>query len=86
MRSKVAKRILGDTPQEVKDRAKKWAEEILKQNQTESEEQFKEYIMYGSLLYALNEHGNKVWIKRITGDENFEVKPVSVINGKIVEE
>jgi len=86
MRSKIAKRILEQTPQEVKEKALKWAEEILKENQTVSEEQFKEYVMYGSLLYALDEHGNKVWLKRIIGNENFEVKPVSVINGKIITE
>jgi restriction endonuclease Mrr len=86
MRSKIAKRILEQTPQEVKEKALKWAEEILKENQTVSEEQFKEYVMYGSLLYSLVEHGYKVWLKRIIGNENFEVKPVSVINGKIITE
>jgi len=86
MKSKIAKRILEKTPQEVKEKALEWAEEMLKENQTESEEQFKEYVMYGSLLYALDDHGNKVWLKRITGSGNFEFKPVNVINGKIVEE
>ncbi len=38
MRSKTAKRILEQTPQEVKERALKWAEEMLKENKTESEE------------------------------------------------
>ena len=35
MRSKTAKRILEQTPQEVKDRALKWAEEILKEKTIE---------------------------------------------------
>jgi hypothetical protein len=50
----------------------------------ELSEQMKEYILFGSLLYAQNEKGEKVWLKRITGNENHEVKPVSVINGQIV--
>jgi hypothetical protein len=50
----------------------------------ELSEQMKEYILFGSLLYTQNEKGEKVWLKRITGNENYEVKPVSVINGQIV--
>jgi hypothetical protein len=68
--------------------AKEWAEKTLKEApQTsfdETAEQFKELMLFGSLLYAQNEKGEKVWLKRITGNENYEVKPVSVINGQIV--
>jgi hypothetical protein len=84
MRSRTAKRILEETSQETKEKVQKWAEEVIEHNKTEFEEQFKEQLIYGSLLYALDEHGNKVWLKRLTGDEKFEVRPVSVINGKIV--
>lgn len=68
-----------------KQQVEKWAEKTLEETpQTEElSEQMKELMLFGSLLYALNEKGEKVWLKRITGDETFEVKPVSVINGQI---
>lgn len=71
-----------------KQEAKEWAEKILKEQPqveyNETAEQLHELMLFGSLLYAQNEKGEKVWLKRMIGDENFEVKPVSVLNGQII--
>lgn len=53
-------------------------------NKTELEEQFKEFLIYGYLLFAQNEKGEQVWLKRITGDEDYIITPVSVLNGQII--
>ena len=53
-------------------------------DKTELEEQFKKFLIYGSLLFAQNERGEKVWLKRIIGDEEYKVTPVSVLNGQII--
>lgn len=64
MRTKTAKRILSETPQEVKDRAEKWAEEVLN-NVTIDSDEFLELAILGTLLYKVDENGNKTRIKRM---------------------
>ena len=71
--------------EEVKINAEEWVEKILKETVTDNlSEMLKEELIYGSLLFAQNEKGEIQWLKRMTGEENFEVKPVSVLNGQII--
>jgi len=60
-----------------------WAEEELKKIEQEAKDSFLEFALLGSLLYETDEHGNKTRIKRINTETEFEVKPVSIIDGKI---
>lgn len=53
-------------------------------SKTELEEQFKELLIYGSLLSVQNERGEQVWLKRITGEQEYKITPVSVLNGQII--
>lgn len=64
----------------MKSKAEKWAEEELEQ---EIKDSFLEFALLGSLLYKVDEQGNKFRIKRIDSETEFEVKPVFMIDGKL---
>lgn len=71
--------------EEVKINVEEWADKILTETVTDNlSEMLKEELNYGSLLYAQDEKGELQWLKRMTGEENFEVKPVSILNGQII--
>lgn len=67
MKSKTAQRILKETPQEVKDKARKWAEQILEESNTKEEfdKKFKEFLVLGSLIYKEESDGSLTWIPRL---------------------
>lgn len=67
MESKTAKRVLEETPQEVKDKSREWAEKVLEDvnMKKELDDQFKEYLLLGSLMFKDNQDGSLTWIPRL---------------------
>ena len=67
MKSKTAQRILEETPQEVKDRAREWAEKVLEESSIKVEmyKQTEEFLLLGSLMFKDNEDGSLTWIPRL---------------------
>ena len=67
MRSKTAKRILEETPEEIKNKAKEWAEKVIEDvnMKKELDGQFKEYLLLGSLIFKDNQDGSLTWIPRL---------------------
>ena len=67
MRSKTAQRILEETPQEVKDKSREWAEKVLEESniKAEMDKQTKELLLLGSLMFKDNQDGSLTWIPRL---------------------
>lgn len=67
MKSKTAKRIIEETPEEIKNKAKEWAEKVIENANIKRElnGQFKEYLLLGSLIFKDNKDGSLTWIPRL---------------------
>ena len=67
MKSKIAQRILEETPEEIKNKAKEWAEKVIEDvnMKKELDDQFKEHLLLGSLIFKDNQDGSLTWIPRL---------------------
>ena len=76
MRTKTTQRILEETPQEVKDRAIKWAEDVLKEASLKQEisNSFTELITSGSLLYKVDDYEKLKTLEFFAGGANSAKK------------
>ena len=67
MKSKTAQKILEETSQETKDKAREWAEKVLEESniKAEMDKQTKELLLLGSLMFKDNQDGSLTWIPRL---------------------
>lgn len=69
-----------------KNFARKWAEKTLEKHKddTKISDMFLEQRILGSLLFSVDENGDKTWIPRLEKDTRYEIRPIEVVDGKIV--